>query len=206
MLKRLLRSRQNEFFGMLIEIGDNVEKGVELLAQLVSSPRDADVLISQIKQLETRGDDHTRALVRALNSTFITPFDREDVHKLAEMMDDILDYANETATRFKLFGMVDPVPDLIAMTQVFREQAQHLAAAMRRLENHRELFDLCARVDELETRADHIYNAAIARLFQQKLDPIELIKQKDLIEILEKGTDECEDISDLIKSIAIKYA
>jgi len=162
--------------------------------------------IDQLQEIEHKGDDLTHAIITKLNQTFITPFDREDIHKLASSLDDVLDFANSAATRLIVYNITDPPPESADLAGVIVRQAVELGRAVAVLEKNGLVLQHCVEVNRLENEADQISRKAIAHLFETEKDPIRLIKIKELYEVLERATDKAEDAANVLESVMVKSA
>jgi predicted phosphate transport protein (TIGR00153 family) len=158
----------------------------------------------QIKEIEHRCDHMVHDLVRELNRTFITPFDREDIHDLCTSIDDVVDLINSTASRAVLFRVGSEVPDAAALAGAIRRQSDLILEAVRHLKEPETILDRCRAIKELETEGDRLYREAMARLFERATDPIFVIKAKEIIERLEAATDAGDRIAIVLERIVLK--
>lgn len=164
--------------------------------------------IKKIEELEHRGDEVTHQIFSELGTTFITPFDREDIHTLASKLDDILDYIQGAATRIVLYRVETIEPDHERLAGMVYDAVVELHRAIPRLRNlssAKEIKECLVRINSLENEADDLFERAIANLFDQCTDPIQLIKSKELLVSLETATDQCEDAANAIESIIVKH-
>lgn len=198
--------RETKFFRMFEEVSNNVIEGTRLLQDILKNPTDMGPRIEKVQDLEHKGDDLTHAIITKLNQTFITPFDREDIHKLASSLDDVLDFANAAATRLVVYHIADPPPAAADLAGVIVRQAQALAKAVAGLEKNTLVLEHCVEVNRLENEADQISREAIAYLFEHEKDPIHLIKIKELYEMLERATDKAEDAANVLEAVMVKSA
>jgi predicted phosphate transport protein (TIGR00153 family) len=141
-----------------------------------------------------------------LNSSFITPFDREDIHTLASSLDDVLDYINAAADRLITYKIKEPPAAAVELATIILRQAEELSKAVALLEKGDALIEYCVEVNRLENAADGISRAAIGRLFETETDPIQLIKHKELLEVLEMATDKAEDAANVLETVVLKSA
>jgi predicted phosphate transport protein (TIGR00153 family) len=141
-----------------------------------------------------------------LNQTFITPFDREDIHRLASSLDDVLDFMNAAAVRLVMYKITEPPPVSAELAGIIVLQSQELAVGVSLLEKNGSVMKHCDEVNRLEDEADHVSRKAIAELFDQERDPIQLIKLKELYEVLEFATDKAEDAANVLEAIVLKSA
>ncbi len=191
---------------MFAEMSGNLTRGAELLSAILSDSRDIPARVDELKAIEHQGDDMTHAILTKLNQTFITPFDREDIHRLASTMDDVLDYlyaAGERLVMYKISRVPEPASQLAA---VVVRQTEQIAQAVARLEKHNHVLEYCVEINRLENEADRLARSAIGALFETEKDPITLIKIKELYEVLEIASDKAEDVANVLESVVLKSA
>jgi uncharacterized protein len=198
--------RETKFFELFAEMAINLTTGALQLRDLLQDYEDVYAGVQKIKGTEHKGDDLAHALFIKLNSSFITPFDREDIHKLASSLDDVLDYINAAADRLVTYKITDPPAAAVALATLILRQAEELAKAVSLLEKGDALIEHCVEVNRLENEADAISRAAIGQLFETETDPIRLIKHKELIEVLEIATDKAEDAANVLETMVLKGA
>jgi predicted phosphate transport protein (TIGR00153 family) len=206
---KLLLPRHENFFGLFEEGAKNVEDTVTTLQEVVRLRANHDRVekISRIEALEHKGDEITHRIFSELSSSFITPFDREDIHSLASAIDDILDYIQGAAKRITLYGVDEFPAGGIALVDTLRNAIGELATAvplLRNMSNKDQVLRACVSINSLENQADDIFDNAIAGLFKKSADPIELIKIKEILVGLETATDKCEDAANTLESIILK--
>ena len=166
----------------------------------------ADRKIKEIRRIEHVGDDLTHSILTKLNQTFITPFDREDIHKLASSLDDVLDLINSAGARIAMYKITQPPPAAAELARIILLQSQELAKAVPLLQKNGDVLLHCMEINRLENEADQVSREAIGELFEREKDPINLIKIKELIEVLETATDKAEDAADVLETVALKNA
>jgi len=165
--------------------------------------------VRKIEEIEHRGDEITHQIFKALGTTFITPFDREDIHVLASKLDDILDYIQGAANRIVLYRVDRISPEAERLAQLIYEAVVELHKAIGHLRDLRKaeaINESLVKINSMENEADDLFERAIASLFDTCKDPIELIKLKELLVSLETATDQCEDAANAIESIMVKHA
>jgi predicted phosphate transport protein (TIGR00153 family) len=165
--------------------------------------------IKKIEEIEHKGDEITHQIFQALGSTFITPFDREDVHELTSKLDDILDYLQGASTRIVLYRVDTIAPEVEQLAVMVYDAVVELHKVipkLRDLRDVRSINESLVRVNSIENEADDLFERAIANLFDTCKDPIQLIKLKELLVSLETATDQCEDAANVIESIIVKNA
>jgi uncharacterized protein len=206
-----LRGNDKTIIGMLEKQSTNLVKATTSLIELVSESKEAEIneeKISQIKDLEHEGDNITHALFTTLFQTFVTPLDREDIAGLASAIDEVLDYTDGIADRFLLFNIKRPTPHMIELSKVLLSATQEIhfvVNILHKMRNASELITHCSNIKKYEQQADSIYRRAIAELFETNDNAIEIIKLKEVYENFESALDRCQDVSDIIEDIALKY-
>jgi predicted phosphate transport protein (TIGR00153 family) len=198
--------RETKFFDLFADMANNLTTGACQLRDLLSDYKDVTANVLKIKGTEHRGDEIAHALFVKLNSSFITPFDREDIHSLASSLDDVLDYINAAADRLRTYKIINPPAAAVELATIILRQAEELAKAVALIEKGDVLIKHCVEVNRLENEADGISRAAIGRLFETETDPIQLIKHKELLEVLEMATDKAEDAANVLETVVLKSA
>lgn len=159
---------------------------------------------AKITDLEHKGDEVIHEIFTKLNQTFITPIDPEDIHALSSHLDDVLDYIEDAAHRIVAYRINPIPPAVIELVVLVERSAQYLKKAFEALEKNQPFLDECIEVNRLEGEADRLTRAVIADLFQSEKDPIQLIKLKEIYELLEHTTDVCEDVTDVLQNVIVK--
>lgn len=198
--------RQSRFFELFEEMAENLIVGARQLCDLLQDYTDVPASVQKIKKTEHKGDEITHALFVNLNSSFITPFDREDIHSLASSLDDVLDYINGAASRMVTYKITNPPPETAQLAALVLRQSEELAKALTHLEKGDGVLEYCVEINRLENEADSITRSAIGRLFDSELNPIQLIKHKELLEVLEMATDKAEDAANVLETVVLKSA
>lgn len=181
-----------------------------LLTKLASAPpAERTELAETIHDLEHKCDTVAHRTFASLNATFVTPFDREDVHQLASALDDVMDYIDGSASRFVLYKIKECPPQMLGLIDVLSasvKELRHGISLVRDLRNTNGLQEILKKINEQENQADTIFQRAIADLFEYEKDPIQIIKLKEIYVGLETATDKCEDAANVLESILIKHA
>ena len=201
-----LLPREAKFFELFAELSDYLTEAAKLLKSILEDPRDLTLRVEQVQAIEHKGDRATHAIITKLNQSFITPFDREDIHRLASSLDDVLDFTNAAATRLVLYKICEPPPAAAELAGLIVLQSEELARGVSLLEENGAVLKHCDEVNRLEDEADHVSRNAIAMLFESEKDPIQLIKLKELYEVLEFATDKAEDAANVLEAIVLKSA
>lgn len=208
---QILVPKDKKFYPSFKQAASNLVEVSEVLIQLMKADNwDKRVkLISNIKELEKKGDEITHTMFDMLNSSFITPFDREDIHDLISSIDDVVDFINGTSQRYLLYKPQAIPFEFLKLAELILEGSKSLQIAIEHIDEIRKpekIKEACIHINEIENLADDVYNMAISQLFEHETNTIELIKKKEIFQVLEKATDKLEDASDVIKSIIIKQA
>jgi predicted phosphate transport protein (TIGR00153 family) len=196
--------KDTSFFKMFSAMSDNLIAGAQTLVDLFADYRDVDKKIDEIRRLERQGDELTHAILTKLNQTFITPFDREDIHQLASKLDDVLDYINASGARLVMYRITDPPSAAGAIAKIILMQSQELQKAVSLMQKNGNILGHCVEINRLENEADLVSQQAIAKLFEYEKDPINLIKVKELLEFLERATDKAEDVANVLETVVLK--
>lgn len=199
--------RDTRFFDLFAEMAGNLSDGARLLKRTLEDFKDIDLRVQQLKSIEHRGDEMTHNVLTKLNQTFITPFDREDIHRLASSLDDVLDFVYAAGVRLVMYKISSAPEAASLLADVVVKQCDQLTEAMSKLEKKNEqVLQSCVEINRLENEADQIARAAIALLFEKERDPISLIKLKELYEVLETATDKAEDAANVLEAVVLKSA
>ena len=203
--------KDKAFFPLFEKDAANLVLMGDILVKLVntSNHTERSIFLRQLEELEHKGDEITHQLFIELGSNFITPFDREDIHALASAIDDVADFILGASTRMDLYDIKVFSPSVIALTENIREgtiEIQKAVNGLRAMKNLKAVREACIKLNSLENAADKIFNIALANLFETEKDAVNLIKQKELLSILETATDKAEDAANTIETIIIKYS
>lgn len=198
--------RDEKFYDMFNEQAANLHKAAQMLVGLFDHFQEVEKQVAEIKYLEHKGDQLTHSLMTKLNLTFITPFDREDIHALGSALDDVLDLVEAAATRFITYKIKTVTPGARQLGKVILHGTEIIARAVAQLNRPQNMLEYCEQLTLLEEEADRIKGECIARLFEESTDPIEVIKWKEIYEVLEASTDKCEDVADVLESVVLKAA
>ncbi len=196
--------RDTSFFTKFSEIADNLISAARALVDLFDHYQDTAAKTAEIKRIEHIGDDLTHAILRKLNQTFITPFDREDIYRLTSSLDDVLDLINASADRIVMYKITDPPPAAAALSKIILAQCEELGRAVAHLQKNGDVLSRCIEVKRFENAADVASREAISLLFEREKDPINLIKIKELLEVLETATDRAEDVANVLETVVLK--
>ena len=199
-----LLPRDRTFFDLFIEAGQNTVKTAKLLDEMMGTWPDSGDLAQQVVEAEHEGDRITHEIVQRLNSTFVTPIDREDIYGLATQMDDIVDFAEEAADFLGLYKIEAPMEQAQALTKVLVAACEQLAAGLEHLPEFKDLDKYWIEIHRLENEGDRISRDAVASLFSNGIDPMVVIRWKDMFAVLENAIDATETAAQIIEGIVIK--
>lgn len=198
--------RERRFYDLFDEHVTNIVGAAEVLVELFGDLSDVPARQRRIKDFEHQGDEVTHEIVRTLNRTFVTPFDREDIYALSSGLDDVLDFIDETANTISLYGIEHVPEEARPMAQLILDASLQVQQAVAKLEAGRDLEQHWIEIHRLENQGDAYSRQAIAELFRGGMDAIEVVKLKDLYGLLESALDRCEDVANVLESITIKNA
>lgn len=204
-LQKLL-PREQSFFQMFIEQAENVQAGAQAMVDMLENFTDPAAAASRVETYEHAGDVITHDIMKKLNQTFITPFDREDIHELASRIDDVIDLVDAAATRLVTYRVQTIRPGVLDLAATIRDATAQIVAAVRVLDEENHILDHCIEINRLENVADRQCRELIAQLFDQEKDPVQIIKWKEIIETLEFAADKCEDVANVIETVTLKNA
>ena len=199
-----LLPKDHRFFELFVEDGQTLLAAARELEDLVSHYDDLETRIARIRVLEHRGDEIDVEVNRKLEQAFITPFDREDIHELVSRLDDVLDRIQEIAETFVIYDIARPTEEAVRLAGILAAQAGQLVEAIAKLERLKDLEPHVVQVHELENEADGLSRAAMARLFHDGGDPLEVIKWRDLYRALEDAIDAAEDAGEVMERMVHK--
>ncbi len=204
LVERALRGRDDAYFDLLDAAADNAAAAAVLLSTLLEGFPDSRPLAERIVELEHEGDRITHEIIRRLNEDFVTPIDREDLLRLASALDDVVDLIDEVAAFLGLYGVEASMVQADAMARVLVEATRHLALAVHKAKNFDDISEQTVEVHRLENDGDAIVRHAIASLFEERIDPMVVIRWKDIFERLEDAIDATERAAFVLEGIIIK--
>jgi predicted phosphate transport protein (TIGR00153 family) len=199
--------KEEKFFVMFQEMGQIIVSGAERLKLMLEEYDNPAEGQRAIKEIEHQGDAQKKRIITILNTTFITPFDREDIYALATALDSILNLIDASAQRFVMYRVEKPTVEAKELAFIIVRCCHTISIALNHLgKRHDDIHEQCVELNSLENEADNVCREAISRLFDDEKDPIQLIKWKEIYEILERTTDRCEDAANIIESVVVKNA
>jgi uncharacterized protein len=203
-MKLSLVPRTTEFYDLFTAAGANALVAARQAQARFRTFPQTEVSQAEIKRLETEGDRLTEQIIVLLNTQYITPFDREDIYELAKEIDDVVDFIENASDLLDLYKVDHPMPQALDQCRVLVEAAEHLANALAELRGFRRAERHLLEVKRLEDEGDRIVRDAIASLFENHVDPLTVIRWKDIFEALEDAIDACETAADVVGNIVVK--
>ena len=206
-MKISLTPKTTEFFVLFADAGANALEVVRLVERRFREHPNSGVTQEQVKAAETAGDGITRALITLLNTQYLTPFDREDIYQLATEIDDVVDYLEEASDLLGLYGVEMPARHAVEQCAILVKAVEQLATACDNLKGMRGVQEALTEVKSLEDQGDRILRDALASLFRDdRIDPLIVIRWKDIYEALERALDACETAANVVANILVKNA
>ena len=208
MLEWLL-PREEDFFGLFERHAALTVEGAKEMRRLVQGDQNLRALAARIKEIEHETDVITHTCVERLHKTFITPLDRDDIHRLITRMDDVMDYIESAAIAVTLYELTEMTEPARALAEVLVRATEAVAVAvagLRNLKRPNTVLEACIEVNRLENEGDEILRGALADLFRGASDPLLVLKWKEVYEALENATDRCEDVANVIEGVVLEHA
>lgn len=204
-----LNPKEDKFYKMFVEAAENVNEAAVVLRKSLDSLSNIDLDVSKIEELEHNGDRLVSIIVKELNDSFITPFDREDIYLLIKRLDDILDLINSTVHRFVMFNVTESTDAAKFLADNIVKCTRHILELMSELhliggKNH--INEKIVTINQIESEVDRVFRKIVGELFRNEKDPIEIIKWKEIYQILENTIDKCEKIANIVEGVVIKNA
>ncbi|MDQ3880425.1 MAG: DUF47 family protein [Chloroflexota bacterium] len=205
-LRLRLIPNEERFFEMFEADAANVVAAARLLLEMLERYDDLDTRYQKLRDAEHRGDELSHDIGHRLERTFVTPIDREDIHGLISGLDDVIDFIEEVGDTFVLYGIDKPTESALEQARIIVRQCEQIHEAMGKLEGFRDLDRHWIEVHRLENEGDVIVRRAIAAMFEDGMQPLDIIKWKDVYSLLEQTIDKCEDVANIVERITIKHA
>ena len=199
--------KDTNFYDLFERGVGKVYEGVELLAELVKDFTNVPLKAKRIKDVEHEADLITHETIEKLNKTFVTPLDREDIHGLISSLDNILDHVEAAADKFSLYRIPEVQPDAVLLTDILIHSVKEVQRTIGKLRNLKDadlILKHCIEINSLENEGDFVYRTAIAKLFEQGGDPLNVIKWKEVYDSIENAIDSCEDVANVIEGVTLK--
>jgi uncharacterized protein Yka (UPF0111/DUF47 family) len=205
-LSQVLAPRGREFFDLFEEAGVNIMRATSLLDEMLRGYPERRDLAREILICEQEGDRITHDIIHATNNTFVTPIDREDILELASGLDDIVDFVEEVADYLGLYKIDAPMEQSQRLAQILSQAGRQLSEAMPRLRNFDDMSHFTVEINRLENEGDRVGREAVASLFEDGIDPLVVIRWKDIYERIEEAIDACEKVAYILEGISTKNA
>jgi uncharacterized protein len=203
-LSQLFAPKEREFFDLFEEAGANIVRAAELLERMLEGWPDNAALARDVVVCEQEGDRITHDIIQRLNSTFVTPIDREDIYALASALDDVVDFIEEVSDFLALYRIEAPMDQATELARILHQSSRAIADAIPRLRTFRDIHHYTVEVNRLENDGDRVVRQALASLFETGIDPMLVIRWKDIFERLEDGIDATETVANILEGIVIK--
>jgi uncharacterized protein len=198
--------RGERFFEDFVALAEQIRNGAVLLEEMLAPDRPIWTKADDIKTVEHRCDGLTRDVIQRLNRTFVTPLDREDIHKLARSLDDVMDAIDASAAVLRLYRIEHVRSDARELAAIIKASVDQVVIGLKALERRTDLATrAAAEMNRLENEADRIHQAAVGALFADERDPIAIMKWKEILDFLEAATDCCEDVADVLEWVIVKH-
>ena len=207
MVKFSFIPREQKFFDLFEQSARNMVKTAQELKRMVHACKDIGEHVASISELEHEGDTITHQIIAQLHSTFVTPFDREDIALLAHSLDDVTDFIHSAADAMFIYKIECATPRAIELADIIVQAATEVEKAMLQLHRPKELkkiLPLCVEINRLENAADRVYRSAMGELFDDSTDVTHIIKWREIYEYMESATDRCEDVANVLEGVALK--
>jgi len=198
--------RDEKFYDMFTELAKRLTGSASILQELFQSPTQLDAKVTAIKGLEHEADNLTHDIIDRIDRTFVTPFDREDIHSLASELDNVIDLIDGTARRALIFRIQKARPAAVVLAEVLARAGSAVEEGVRDMKNAKHVYAISEKLKTLEEEGDAIYHEAMGKLFAEGGEALDVIKWKDLYDKLEDALDQCEDVGNVLHSIALKNA
>ena len=203
-LSKLFAPKEREFFDLFEEAGANITRAAGLLERMVEGWPDNSELAREVVVCEQEGDRITHDIIQRLNQTFVTPIDREDIYDLASGLDDIVDWIEEVADFFALYRIEAPMEKASQQAKILHASCQQVAKAIPRLRTFEDIHHFTVEINRYENEGDRVVREALASLFEAGIDPMLVIRWKDIFERLEDAIDATERVANILEGITIK--
>jgi len=199
-----LRPTEESFYDLFAQMASHLVEGAALLASLLDADGDRPAIAQRMRDIEHQADETTHEIVRRVNSTFVTPFDREDIYRLAASLDDVMDYMEEAVDLVLLYEIGELPSEFAAQVDVIQRATELTADAMPRLRTMKDLEEYWIEINRLENQGDRSHRRMVARLFNGSYDALQVLKLKDIVDALEQATDALEHVANTVEQIAVK--
>jgi predicted phosphate transport protein (TIGR00153 family) len=198
--------RDDDYFALFAKQAENIYAGARVLCDMLARYTAVPEQVQNIKAIEHAGDEIAHTIIMKLNQTFITPFDREDIHELCSTLDDVIDLIDAAASRFVLYRVHEIRPGTSDLAKVLLSACAEVTAAVHAIETRDQALKHCIEINRLENESDRLCRTLIAQLFDEERDPVQIIKWKEIFEVIETAVDKCEDVANVVEGVVLKSA
>ena len=198
--------RDEKYFERFTEMAQRIHESAKILDQFFDKAAPVSTVADQIKRLEHECDEISHDILRGIDRTFITPIDREDIHRLAVRLDDVIDLIDGTVRRLSVFNISEPTPAGRKLSAIIVQATGEMVEAVGALRKQKGVIDHCIRIKKFENEGDIVYQEAIGSLLREPISPIEVIKWKDIYENMEECIDHCETVAHVLESVVLKHS
>jgi uncharacterized protein len=199
-----LTPQDGSFYEMFAALADNLVSAADLVAEMFAPGTNRESLAARMRDMEHACDAATHQIMRHLNSTFVTPFDREDIYELAGRLDDVMDYMEAAVDLVVLYSVEELPREIMSQAEVLQRMAALTASAMPRLRTKKDLSEYWIEVNRLENEADKVYRRLVARLFNGEYEALTVLKLKDIVDQLEYAADAFEKVAHTVETVVVK--
>lgn len=199
-----IRPVETSFYDLFTQAANHLVDGADLMARMLADGADRAALADQMREAEHEADETTHEIIRRVNKTFVTPFDREDIYSLASSLDDVMDYMEETVDSIVLYELDALPPMFAAQVEVLQRATRLTADAMPRLRSMKDLDEYWIEINRLENEGDRNHRRTLAHLFDGSYKAMQVLKLKDVVESLEHAIDALETVANIVEQIAVK--
>jgi hypothetical protein len=207
---QFLVPKDKKFFPLFEQASINLIQLAETLHEAVNAPKnEREEYFKKIEELEANIEEITHKTNLELSRNFITPFDREDIHALITAIDDVADYMHGAASRMRLYQVEKITKSIRKLTEINLEACQHIGNAIKELKdlkNLKAIADACKKINKLESKADNVFDKAVADIFENETDAKNIIKYKEVLSALETASDKCKSVANVLESVTVKYS
>jgi uncharacterized protein len=204
-----LSPKDDKFFDYFVQYGEIATEAAEILKSLINNLKDSETKLREIEEVEHKGDKLLHDIMEALNKTFITPIDREDIYEIAKALDDIVDYIEATASRFIMFNVTETREAAKVLAELILQsckEVKKLMQAFKTMKKSQNIIASIIEINRMEDQGDNDFRVAVRALFTSDIPTLEVIKWREIYEFLEQTLDACEDVSDIVEGVIMKHA
>jgi uncharacterized protein len=198
--------REDDYFALFANQAVNIHRGAKALCDMLSRYTAVYEQVQNIKAIEHAGDEIAHTIIRKMNQTFITPMDREDIHELCSTLDDVIDLIDAAASRFVLYRILTVRPGTADLAKILLSACAEVTALINAIESRDEALKHCIEINRFENDSDRLCRTLIAQLFDEEKDPVQIIKWKEIFEVIETAVDKCEDVANVVEGVVLKSA